>query len=94
MPRDSFVEFLVSSSEAKLKEAVLAQLGEASNTRKQIAELLDKWAAETTRGEILSWFAANRGDLAWKLAEARDPFRLPRRFNYPLDASKWRRRRR
>ena len=90
---NDFVKFVCFASKRSLDEALLARLAESRNTRKQIEELLDVWLTKSVEAEFLFWFSTHREEVGARLKSAANPFRLPERFNRPLDPGRWRRRR-
>jgi hypothetical protein len=90
---NDFVKFVCFASKRSLDDALLAHLAESRNLRKQIDELLDVWLTKSMEAEFLSWFLIHREELGTALRNSSNPFRLPERFNRPLDPSRWRRRR-
>lgn len=73
---------------------MLRHLAESQNARKQALDSLEVWLEETCRAELLGWFADNKEEVLRGLREAADPFRLPARFNRPLNPGRWRKIRR
>jgi hypothetical protein len=88
---NDFIKFVCFASKRSLDDALLVRLAESRNARKGIEELLDVWLAKSVEMEFLAWFSHNREEIGAALRSAANPFRLPERFNRPLDRGRWRR---
>lgn len=56
-------DFLLSASKISLEDAMLRRNADVSNRRKQLVELLDKWAETRAELLLLEWFLAHGNKL-------------------------------
>ncbi len=96
MDSKNLIEFLLTGSRSNLKGAFLARLGEESNKRKEIVELLEAWAEARAQLIALEFFLAHGEEITSRLDReerpalpSAQPFALPKAFNKPRT---WRKR--
>src|ERR1700733_13885045 len=76
-------EYLVSGSKTSLQNSLMNRLADVSNRRKEIIELLDKWAERQAEATLLAWFLEHGEELMAALAASPvteiQPASLPRK---------------
>lgn len=96
MDNNALVAFILSASQASVKDALLRHLAESANVRKQISALLDDWVEETAQTMVYEFFLAHAEEITSGLDRkersalpSAQPFALPKAFNKPRT---WRKR--
>lgn len=96
MDNKALIGFILTASQASVKDALLRHLAESRNVRKQIAVLLDDWVEETAQTMVYDFFITHGEEITSGLDRkersalpSAQPFALPKAFNKPRT---WRKR--
>jgi hypothetical protein len=63
-------EYLLGGSQTSLQNAMLNRLADAANRRKELIELLDKWAEREAEALLLEWFLKHGEELMGSLTRS------------------------